>query len=72
MSAVSSLQQSGESTQRGRLTVDDICGELKHRAEGETRPNPVQPELVTMLRNHFKEYGTGPGGAYSACRAAEL
>ena len=36
--------------------------ELKHRAEGETRPIPIHPELVTMLRNHLKEYGTGPGG----------
>ena len=36
--------------------------ELKHRAEGETRPIPIHPELVTILRNHLKEYGTGPGG----------
>jgi integrase len=36
--------------------------ELKHRAEGETRPVPIHPELVTLLRNHLKEYGTGPGG----------
>jgi integrase len=36
--------------------------ELKHRAEGETRPVPIHPELVTLLRNHLKEYGAGPGG----------
>jgi hypothetical protein len=32
--------------------------ELKHRAEGETRTGPVHPELVALLRNHLKEYGT--------------
>ena len=36
--------------------------ELKHRAEGETRPVPIHPELVNLLRNHLKEHGTGPGG----------
>jgi integrase len=37
-------------------------GALKHRAPGDTRRVPVHPELVTLLRNHLKEYGTGPGG----------
>ena len=38
--------------------------ELNYRAEGEIRPVPIHPELVTLLRNHLKEYGTGtgPGG----------
>jgi integrase len=36
--------------------------ELKHRAPGETRPVPVHPELVFMLRSHLKQYGTGPHG----------
>jgi integrase len=35
---------------------------LKHRAPGETRTVPIHPELVTLLRNHLKQYGTGPGG----------
>ncbi|MFI6910456.1 tyrosine-type recombinase/integrase [Nonomuraea sp. NPDC050394] len=35
---------------------------LKHRAEGENRPVPCPPELVTILRTHLKENGTGPGG----------
>ena len=36
--------------------------ELKHRASGETRTVPIHPELVTLLGNHLKQYGTGPGG----------
>jgi integrase len=36
--------------------------ELKHRAPGETRTVPIHPELVTLLRDHLKRYGTGPGG----------
>jgi integrase len=36
--------------------------ELKHRAPGETRTVPIHPELVTLLRDHLKTYGTGPGG----------
>ncbi|MBP2708213.1 tyrosine-type recombinase/integrase [Microbispora sp. RL4-1S] len=35
---------------------------LKHRAEGETRSVPCPPELVTILRRHLKDHGTGPGG----------
>jgi hypothetical protein len=35
---------------------------LKHRAPGETRPVPIHPELVTLLRDHLKRYGTGPRG----------
>jgi len=36
--------------------------ELKHRAPGETRSVPIHPELVILLRNHLKQYGTGPNG----------
>ena len=36
--------------------------ELKHRAPGETRAVPIHPELVVLLRDHLKRYGTGPGG----------
>lgn len=35
---------------------------LKHRAETETRPVPIHPELAKLLREHRAEYGTGPGG----------
>ncbi len=34
----------------------------KHRAPGETRTVPIHPELVTLLRDHLKRYGTAPGG----------
>ena len=34
---------------------------LKHRPPGETRSVPIHPELVTLLRIHLKQYGTGPG-----------
>jgi integrase len=37
-------------------------GTLKHRAEGETRSVPIHPELVTLLRDHIKEFGIGPEG----------
>ncbi|WP_231515601.1 tyrosine-type recombinase/integrase [Herbidospora cretacea] len=35
---------------------------LKHRPEGETRPVPIPPELVAILRKHLNQNGTGPGG----------
>ena len=33
--------------------------ELKHRAPGETRTVPIHPELVALLRDHLKRFGTG-------------
>ncbi|MEU7003481.1 tyrosine-type recombinase/integrase [Nonomuraea sp. NPDC046570] len=36
--------------------------ELKHRAQGETRPVPIHPELGAMLRDHIQQFGTGPDG----------
>lgn len=36
--------------------------ELKHRAAGETRPVPIHPELCAMLRDHIRQFGTGPEG----------
>jgi hypothetical protein len=36
--------------------------ELKHRASGETRPVPIHSELVTLIRDHMKEYRAGHGG----------
>ena len=34
---------------------------LKHRAHGETRPVPVPPQLVTILRSHLTDFPDGPG-----------
>jgi integrase len=48
----------------------DVRG-LKHRASKATRPVPIPPELVALLRDHLEKYGTaadgrlfrtGPGG----------
>jgi site-specific recombinase XerC len=36
--------------------------ELKHRPQGETRPVPIHPELVALLRQHLKNYPSGPDG----------
>ncbi|WP_396455181.1 hypothetical protein [Actinomadura sp.] len=35
---------------------------LKHRAPGETRPVPIHPELVTLLRHHIKEFNIPASG----------
>lgn len=34
---------------------------LKHRAPGETRPVPLHPELVRILRHHLDEFKVRPG-----------
>jgi site-specific recombinase XerC len=36
--------------------------ELKHRPRGETRPVPIHPELVALLREHLKKFRPGPDG----------
>ena len=36
--------------------------ELKHRPHGETRPVPIHPDLVALLREHLKKYQPGPDG----------
>jgi integrase len=36
--------------------------QLKHRAQKITRPVPTPPELVQLLRNHLKTFGTTPDG----------
>ncbi|MER6176041.1 tyrosine-type recombinase/integrase [Streptosporangium sp. NPDC001681] len=62
----------------GRLTVDVSRPEvnthwtdsgdaheergLKHRGRADVRPVPIPPELVAILREHIKEYGTGADG----------
>lgn len=35
---------------------------LKHRAPKETRPVPIPPAFVSMLRSHIDRYGTAPDG----------
>ncbi|MEU7004852.1 tyrosine-type recombinase/integrase [Nonomuraea sp. NPDC046570] len=35
---------------------------LKRRAESNTRPVPIHPTLVTLLRTHLEEHGTGADG----------
>lgn len=35
---------------------------LKHRAERETRPIPIPPVLVAILREHIKRYGVADDG----------
>lgn len=35
---------------------------LKHRGAGATRPVPIPPRLVQMLREHLSEFGTAPDG----------
>ncbi|MBT2210314.1 tyrosine-type recombinase/integrase [Actinomadura sp. NEAU-AAG7] len=34
---------------------------LKHRAEGETRPVPIHPDLVRILREHIETFEIKPG-----------
>jgi integrase len=36
--------------------------QLKHRAKKITRPVPIPPELVRLLRNHLERYGVTPDG----------
>ncbi|MCP2343395.1 tyrosine-type recombinase/integrase [Actinomadura rupiterrae] len=36
--------------------------QLKHRAKKTTRPVPIPPELVRLLRHHLDEYGTASDG----------
>lgn len=35
---------------------------MKHRAHKITRPVPIPPKLVQLLRNHLKRFGTTPDG----------
>ena len=48
--AVSSVQQSGKSTQRGRLTVDDICDDLgiSRRTFYEWRAKGNAPKCIKL------------------------
>jgi len=35
---------------------------LKHRSAKETRPVPLHPDLVALIKEHIDEFGYGPGG----------
>jgi integrase len=46
---------------------------LKHRARNTTRPVPIPPELVQLLREHLDEFGTSPDGRlFSGARGGLL
>jgi len=46
---------------------------LKHRARKTTRPVPIPPELVTLLRAHIKDHGAAPDGRlFRGARGAML
>lgn len=52
--------------------VRDAHG-LKHRARGESRRLPIPPELVRLLREHLRTYGTAPDGRlFRAARGGYL
>jgi integrase len=36
--------------------------QLKHRAKKTTRPVPIPPELVQLIRTHLERFGTAPDG----------
>ncbi len=47
--------------------------QLKHRAKGESRTVPMHPELVTLLRDHIENFGTGRDGQlFIGVRGGEL
>jgi integrase len=45
---------------------------LKHRADKDTRTVPACPELVRILRNHIKQFGTSPDGRLFVTRTARF
>ena len=57
---------SGSYVDSGKAWTDDgELGEqrgLKHRVSTATRPVPLPPPLVEMLRAHLEDFETGPGG----------
>jgi integrase len=47
--------------------------QLKHRARGDTRAVPIQPELVSLLREHIEQFGYSPAGQlFTGIRGGEL
>lgn len=45
---------------------------LKHRADNDTRTVPACPELVSILRQHLKQFGTSPDGRLFVTRTARF
>lgn len=45
---------------------------LKHRAEGSTRPVPLHPELVTLLRDHLERFPTGTAHVFRGPRGGAI
>lgn len=60
------LVLSGSSPRVGSSWTDDGTSHdkrgLKHRSKKATRPVPIPPELVKLLREHVAEHGTAPDG----------
>lgn len=56
----------GSSPRVGSAWTDDGTSHdprgLKHRPEKATRPVPIPPELVKLLREHLEAHGTAPDG----------
>lgn len=47
--------------------------QLKHRADGDSRTVPTAPPLTMILREHFRDFGAGPGGhLFAGVRGGEL
>ncbi len=47
--------------------------QLKHRAKKTTRPLPIPPELVQLIRSHLERFGTAPDGQlFRAARGGML
>ncbi len=45
---------------------------LKHRAEQDTRPVPIPPELVAILREYLKEFGAAEDGRLFRTRTGKV
>lgn len=61
----SALLHGGYQETGAAWTDDGSRGEergLKHRSESDTRPVPLHPDLVQILRHHLDTYGTGVSG----------
>ncbi len=46
--------------------------QLKHRAVGETRPVPIHPELVKLLRKHLERFPTMTGDVFRGPRGGTI
>ncbi|HEY3867161.1 MAG TPA: tyrosine-type recombinase/integrase [Actinocrinis sp.] len=46
--------------------------QLKHRAIGETRPVPIHPDLVRLLRKHLEQFPTASGEVFRGPRGGTI